>query len=685
MKRLLVLLCSISLFGQVQEEITVKLRDIKVHVVDKNGKPVTGLTAADFLVKEGKKTQELSYFEEVDDRDRFPEMDGKLEDSADNSATAIEGVTPKSRAMVLFIDTSVMSPESFTEIMHAAREIVLNETERPGRLKIVHLDKQLRHLTDFTNDRDALLDALNRVKFEGSFRTVMRLREGVVVDKLRLVYLARTPEERELLQWDLDRAVDDKELSKLQHYQNYHFAMKSIGQTLAAFPDSKSIFLLTGGIYLQDGAGAYVNTRSWSDELAKGLNQSNITVYAFLQTDKKSYTYDLAIAAPQSISGSRNEAIRGNSVLENEVQIQTGAEVIAHDTGGYFTRIFGNQNIADQLIEFNNRTRHYYRLVYTVDEENSARKIKVELAGRRSGLKVLYGERFGKATPFAKWTKDEKQINFESNLLYSERLVNELDCKYGFSRFIADSGMVVVPVSIRLPVGKMPTKGYEIGLAAFAEDGYLLDILQSKIPRPPVGQGLRFYHVLVPESDPAKIRVFIRNLDDGTYSVHEQVFADPLARPETLCFSEVVLSQADGYRLVPLNHLEGTNKKVDNPRSRKDMDPLLMGGYVVAAGEPAALKAGQTLDVFCHFRNLTGDLSDYEIGFFLKMEDETLQIRSKVLDLVETEGGSYRYYGRLDIGTIKPGNHQLLIQIQNPAKQEAYRRVVPLTLGVNES
>jgi len=350
------LLCSLCAFAQdVEEAITVAVRDIRVHVVDKDGNPVTGLTKDDFQIKEGRTDRELSYFEEVDYRDTAAGVETGQVDLEEKAAMPAEvDVTPNMRAIVLYLDTSNINQNAFDNLVNAAIALVRKEARGNVKFKVVHFDKKLTHLSAFSSDPEVLVDSLLRAKYEGSFRQRLVRLQNEVVSRQDLrnrtvgdSRLNRVREDAPLTDWDimLQDAVWEKERAKMDHFKSYFYNMTAMGQILASMPGSKAIWLITGGIYLQSGDARYINTSRWSDDLARTLNRYNVTVYSFLQTDKTpigSNFYESSTDVGSDLSAT--SAI-GNTQLENDWQIQTGPEEITDGSGGFFDRVFGPDNL----------------------------------------------------------------------------------------------------------------------------------------------------------------------------------------------------------------------------------------------------------------------------------------------------------------------------------------------------
>ncbi|MDJ0839781.1 MAG: VWA domain-containing protein [Acidobacteriota bacterium] len=681
MYRLCLLLFALNGFGQdvVQEQISVILRDVRVHVVYRDGKPVTGLKADDFILKEGRQTRSLSFFEEVDHRTGRAVTPKTIDLTRLGEGGAV--VQPDGRVVILLLDTSNIGPDAFEPIIEAAQELVRAEV-RPGvKMKILHFDETLKHLSPFSDDVDMLADCLLLAEYKGEFRRTLINSQDLIVEhqeELDRRLEALDPQEIANLERRVEEAIIEKERLKLEHFRSYYNQMEAMAMMLGQHPHAKAIYHLSGGVYLQPAGGQYMNTRGQAARLGKMLNRRNVTVYSFVQADRRPIGEFLS---PGLSLSNLPADTSGNSQYEDYFQLQSGPLKLAVDTGGFFARADGKASISREVVNLQDSSRHYYRLVYTVDAASSGERIRIELAGNRRNLKLHYGKRFGRKRPWKRLNRVDRQLSFETYLLFSRETRNELDCRYSFYRFRGEDGQVLIPVTIDLPPEPRPKKGFEVGLAAVGAAEEVYDVTQTTLTKLPPDKGLRLHHVLVADGDPDVVRFYVRNLDTGAFSLHEAVTAGPLYTTEKFHISEVVLSQYDDYRLLPLNMMEKPGKaakKITNPRDRRSADPLVIRNMLVR-GRPE-IYSGEPLNVFFHLNGLKGSPADLVIDLSISREGRELKTDFRQLSLMRVEG-SLRVYGQIPKLDSAPGRYKLTIRAAHPETGEAHGRNVPLTIA----
>jgi len=146
----ILLLSALPLIAQVRESVTVHIVEVPVTVVDREGNPVRGLTAANFELLDDGKARAISSFEAID----F------------NSRESLQAVSPLNpvvrRNFMLVFDLAFSSPKSLVKAQEAARDFVNTMTQSRDRVAISSVDAEhgFRLLTAFTTDRNALLGAI---------------------------------------------------------------------------------------------------------------------------------------------------------------------------------------------------------------------------------------------------------------------------------------------------------------------------------------------------------------------------------------------------------------------------------------------------------------------------------------------------------------------------------------------
>lgn len=149
-----------------QFRASVDLVHLDVSVLDKDRRPVRGLTAEDFVILEDGKPQTVATFAAVEYPDAAPPTTPWMRDVPPD--TRRNDVLEERRLFVLVIDdaTAELDMHALKTTKTAARNFI--ERLGPNDLAAVLFTLQNQHSQDFTSDRARLLAAVD--KFNGGFR-----------------------------------------------------------------------------------------------------------------------------------------------------------------------------------------------------------------------------------------------------------------------------------------------------------------------------------------------------------------------------------------------------------------------------------------------------------------------------------------------------------------------------------
>ena len=149
--------------GQAQQAPTFRARtdlvELDVSVLDKDHRPVRGLTRADFQVFEDGKPQDVAIFEAIDAPDPVPPPAAWMRDVTPDVTT---NETRPTRLWVLAIDDALIPQDPF--IIKSTRKVVTDIIDKFGPEDLVSIvfTADSRQAQDFTNDRAKLLATLDK-------------------------------------------------------------------------------------------------------------------------------------------------------------------------------------------------------------------------------------------------------------------------------------------------------------------------------------------------------------------------------------------------------------------------------------------------------------------------------------------------------------------------------------------
>jgi len=169
MKRIVIaavaaLTAAASLAQQAAESIEVRVVNVDVVVRDRAGKPVTGLTKADFEIYENGQKREITNLYEV----RAPEA--AITTTAKAPAPAAPAETPveiRPRNIVMFVDNYSLEPFRRDKVLQSLDRFV-EQLGPQDRVMLVLGTQKVTVITPFTNDRKAIRDGVETLKKSAS-------------------------------------------------------------------------------------------------------------------------------------------------------------------------------------------------------------------------------------------------------------------------------------------------------------------------------------------------------------------------------------------------------------------------------------------------------------------------------------------------------------------------------------
>ena len=533
-------------FGETSQVVAV---EVPVNVTDREGRPVRGLTAADFEVWDEGEKQKITGFQVVD-------LDVLAPDAgpAAAPAPAPETELPMRRHFLLLFDLSFSTPTSVLKARQAAREFVL-EALHPSDLVAVatfSLEQGPRLVMTFTPDRSQLASAIDtlglRPLMEGGFRRdplffiveKPSLNESQAEahsrsDRAQELKAQRDQAAREYLK-AISTMVDREERSfERSRISNFSKGLGAMARTLHAVRGRKQVVffsegfdsrLLLGRTELDDEEVAEENAAinlgaNWrvDNDQRFGNTALQNDINAMLEEFRRA---DCVIQAVD-IGGLRAEGGEGRrGGIGHE-----GLFYMANETGGELFK--DTNNLGSQLERVLQRTSLTYLLTFErsdLKRDGAYRRLRVK-AKLPPGARMAHRTGYYAPRPF----KDMDPL--EKSLLASDGIMNaaprrDLDVDLLVAPFRASASMSYVPVIIEVP-GRKLLEGHtgdklNVEFYGYVNDSlgemkdYFTEIvgLDVKKGRQALMQaGLKYYgHFDLPPGD-YRVRILVRNADTG--------------------------------------------------------------------------------------------------------------------------------------------------------------------------
>jgi len=685
---------------QVDVNIQVVYRDIRVHVTDKNGEPVIGLKPEDFIVKENRKTQDVSFFEEVDLGDEVMDtlsMDEPASEAGEPGSEVASKSPQSSRNLMLVLDSSNMRPQAFREMKEAMRDFINDYITPNDLVKLIQLDGELIHLSTFVKSKERLLEGLDEAYYRGTLYNRLVMQEGEVIEQYKnylappghgapeaALFNSRVQSDDEAFKSDqgfylrrVREAVRAKELSKRAAYTLFNNTMEFFGTVFDQMIGAKAVYLFTGGGYVNK-MGIEKTTNHQANTLGYSLTTHNVTVYSFVHVAKDPVAVEMRSLSsvrlddntnPLSELGSEGRHIQG-TVLEEPTQVTTAPLSASQLTGGIMVTANSVGAIRTELERFGSGIQHYYRLGYTIDAPNSKTKVKIQLAKRQKGWKIHYGKQFRPIKPFVKKKLKKQRQDFTVELEYGQANRNNLDAEWGFSAFRGADRGESVPVYVKIPRKTFPKKGYMVGFSAHNDVRDLIDMSTAVINHETEADGYLLYDVLIPRTKPAFVRGLVIDLDTGMKSNFEVDYREPKIKSNEMSVASVMLSQDKGLKMIPINHIRcgaaKDGKKETREVNRCEKDPFFMGGFMVKPSITKTFASNERIELLFQVKNTFSPIDQVEVRLDLRGEGKTTETELDISNAHQLDENTVNYMASFSTENLKPGSYSLALSIIDP-------------------
>lgn len=415
-----------------------------VTVTDKSGRPVSGLSARDFVLTEDGVPQEIRLFE-------FQKLDETAPATAIPSTQRIEPFARLSRGQIapeppgevryrdrrllaLYFDLSAMPGPDQVRAFHAAKQFVRTGMTAADLMAImVYTSGSVQVLHDFTADRGRLLSVLETL--------IVGEDENAPPDSADP---SRPDTGAAFGQNDAEFNIffTDRQLAALQTAANM------LGRT----SEKKSLIYFASGLRLNG-----VNNQA----------QLQATINAAIRSGVSFWPIDARGLVAQAPLGDATRGSPGglavytggaaNATQANYQRSQDTLWTLAADTGG--KALLDSNDLSRGIVQAQQSTRSYYLLGYYTTNPNldgKFRRIRITL---REGLTATldYRQGYFAGRQFAKFSSVDRERQLEDALMLGDP-ITELTIAMEIGYFQLNRAEYFVPVMVKIP-------GSELALA----------------------------------------------------------------------------------------------------------------------------------------------------------------------------------------------------------------------------
>ena len=507
-----------------------------VTVTDKDGKPIEGLTADDFVLTEENLPQVISVFEyqKLDDtvlsRPGTPTPVIAAERAPALSEDRIASVSPGDkryqdrRLLALYFDMPSLGDAERFRALSAAESFIRSQMTVADLVAILTFsDGAVRVRRDFTDDRDALMG------------TVFQLLNGEDINDINSDFGQNAGE--------FNIFNTDRQLSALQT------AVRMLG----VVPGKKSLIHFTAGVNLSG-----VDNQA---QLRATLNAARRASVSFFPVDARGLVAmaPLGNASRPSPGGiGMYTGAMALATMRGFQRSQDALYTLAADTGGKALLDYNDLSLG--IVRAQQATSSYYLLGYyptNTARDGRLRRVKITLKNRSAELS--YREAYYAEKEFSKFTSSDKERQLEDALMLGDPIL-DLTIAMELNYFQLNSAEYFVPIAVKIPGNELvlaQKAGAERTVIDFIgeikdEFGTTITNIRDKVEIRLKGEAATRLASTSVQYDagytllPAKyvIKVLARNADTGRIGTYQTNFEVPNLNKELikLPMSSVVLS-----------------------------------------------------------------------------------------------------------------------------------------------
>jgi VWFA-related protein len=539
-----------------------------VVVTDKDGSPVGGLTANDFIVTENGQPQTIRVFEHQDlpkapnttPTVRFEPEHIHIFDKLGQTHIAPETggkIRYKDRRLLaLYFDMTAMQEGDQLRALNAAKTFIRTEMQAPDLVAVMRYQGgAVEVLQDFTDDRNRLLSIIGTM--------LVGERDGLDI----------STNDASAADTGAAFGQDDSEFN-IFNTDRQLSALQTAATMLGQLNEKKSLLYFAGGLRLNG-----LNNQA---QLHATINAAIRAGVSFWPIDARGLVAEAPLGDATKGSPGGIGMYTGNSALAvttNFQQSQDTLYTLASDSGG--KALLDYNDLTQGIVRAEQAVSSYYLIGYYTTNtalDGKFRRVKISLS-RDLSAKLDYRQGYYAGKQFGKFTAVDKERQLEDALMLGDP-ITELTIAMEVDYFQLNRAEYFVPIVVKIPgreLALVKRRGGERTLIDFIgeiKDDYgstisnvrdkvnikLSDATASELAKRPIEYDTGF--TLLPGK--YSIKFLARDDETGRIGTYQMAFVVPNLNKEDkrIPISSVVLSsQRVDFKDALYNAIKDKNKK----------------------------------------------------------------------------------------------------------------------------
>ena len=654
--RFCLFLLALAAYPQATFQTTSQLVVETVSVKDKDGNPITGLTAKDFAITEDGVPQTIKFFEfqKLTDAPPAQPTNPRIELLPRLTKTQIAPETPGDfryrdrRLLALYFDMTAMPQPDQLRALKAAKTFVQSQMTGADLIAIMaYTSGAVQVLQDFTGDRNRALSILETMIVGEDENAPQEADTGAA--------FGQNDSEFNIF-------FTDRQLAALQ----------TAATMLGRLQEKKSLVYFASGLRL--------NGTNNQAQLAATINAAIRSGVSFWPVDARGLMAQapLGDATRGSVGGiGMYNGTAANTVTANLQRSQDTLWTLAADTGG--KALLDSNDLARGITQAQRAITSYYLLGYYTTNSNADgkfRKIKITLTNGQSAT-LDYRQGYYAGKDYSKFNNADKERQLEDALLQPDP-VTDVTIAMEIGYFQLNRAEYFVPIAVKIPARELGNARVDFIGEVKDEFGITVSNVRDKvdIKRGTTSRPIEYDSGFTLLPGKYKIKFLARDAESGRMGTFATEFVIPNLNKEE--------------KRIPLSSVVLSSQRIDLKdaiytvgKDKSQFSPLVQDGMKLIPSVTRVFSKQKDMYIYLQaYQQGTDDLQPLT-AYITFYKDETKSFETTPITITEAQPNRLRTMPikfQIPLEKLSPGEYICQVTVLDVTRKKAAFWRAPLLL-----